>query len=214
MLIAQNPQAIIYVRVSTDHQNTESQIGAIEKRAHERGYEIIDVIEEKLSGATAMDLRPGIKRLRDHIKKGVRNVLVYDVSRIGRDLFESIKLIRELTFNKVNVHITDLALNTIENGAENPNTTLMINMMLSMAEYQRQQIRSKVLLGIANYRKNNNKWGRGKGTKITPQQIKEKYKGVIKDLTNNPDWSMRLIARNRGVSAMTVARIRQLLKES
>ncbi len=73
-------RAAIYARVSTDLQEREqtvlSQLEALRSYLKERGYVLIaEYVDEGYSGAT-LD-RPGLDRLRDALRVGEMDVVVF-----------------------------------------------------------------------------------------------------------------------------------------
>ena len=58
------PVAIL-VRVSTGRQETDRQIYELREVAESSGWEVVEVIEETISGAAADQLRQGITQLME-----------------------------------------------------------------------------------------------------------------------------------------------------
>ena len=57
----------LYLRVSTDRQETECQRPEVEQLARVRGFEVVRVYEEKMSAATGLpEDQPGRPEDRDH----------------------------------------------------------------------------------------------------------------------------------------------------
>ena len=82
-------RAILYARVSTDEQANKGyslaqQKQALRDYAHSNGYEILDEIEDQISGAYLE--RPGLDRVRDLVRDGgVSLVLAQERHRISRE---------------------------------------------------------------------------------------------------------------------------------
>ena len=54
-------RAALYVRVSTDHQSVESQVGELKEVAERRGWSVVGVYRDAgISGAKGRDQRPGL----------------------------------------------------------------------------------------------------------------------------------------------------------
>lgn len=94
--------AIIYARVSSagDRQNTERQVKELTDYAIYKGYNVLNVYTEHISGAKKNGERPVLREAIDRCKVCVADVpkadegtvdiilLVSELSRLGRNAFE------------------------------------------------------------------------------------------------------------------------------
>ena len=79
----QIPVAIV-VRVSTAKQETARQISELRQYADGKGYEVLEVCEETISGSAGNDERHGLRRAERLAREGkIKKVLVHEVSRIA-----------------------------------------------------------------------------------------------------------------------------------
>ncbi len=89
--------AVAYLRVSTAEQSIENQRLAINRFAAERGYVVVrEYIDEAISGGVSPFKRPGFSAMLTDLMEGRVSpdvILVYEVSRIGRTLRESLDAI-------------------------------------------------------------------------------------------------------------------------
>jgi DNA invertase Pin-like site-specific DNA recombinase len=90
--------AVGYVRVSTDEQTTENQKLALRNWAESAGYHVLDFFEDQaVSGKVPAVERAGFQQLAYFIAQNpVDAVLVYELSRIGRSMFESLDAIKAI----------------------------------------------------------------------------------------------------------------------
>ena len=80
----QIPVAIL-VRVSTAKQETARQISELRQYADGKGYEVLEVCEETISGSVGDDERHGLHRAAQLARDGhIKKVLVHEISRIAR----------------------------------------------------------------------------------------------------------------------------------
>jgi DNA invertase Pin-like site-specific DNA recombinase len=80
----QIPVAIL-VRVSTAKQETARQISELRQYADGKGYEVLEVCEETISGSAQEDQRHGLRRAEQLARGGkIKKVLVHEISRIAR----------------------------------------------------------------------------------------------------------------------------------
>jgi len=78
------PVAII-VRVSTSRQETARQEHELRGAAKARGWRVVEVITERISGRAPAEERSGLKRAMELAEIGdIKKVLVHEVSRLGR----------------------------------------------------------------------------------------------------------------------------------
>ena len=78
------PVAIL-VRVSTLKQENDRQISELQAYADSKGYEVVEVCEEKISGNADGSERHGLHRVEELARGGaVEKVLVHEVSRLAR----------------------------------------------------------------------------------------------------------------------------------
>ena len=80
----QMPVAIL-VRVSTAKQETARQISELRQYANGKGYEVLEVCEETISGSAQEDQRHGLRRAEQLAREGkIKKVLVHEISRTAR----------------------------------------------------------------------------------------------------------------------------------
>jgi DNA invertase Pin-like site-specific DNA recombinase len=80
---SQIPVAIL-VRVSTAKQETARQISELRQYADSKGYEVLEVCEETISGSAEDQERDGLRRAERLARDGkIKKVLVHEISRIA-----------------------------------------------------------------------------------------------------------------------------------
>ena len=198
----------IYTRVSTKAQDPGSQVRVLTQTASRLGLTVVETIEETISGKTKMNARAGIAILEKLIeRRAIDTVMVYNVSRIGRTLLEALQFIEDLNNRKINVYINDLNSATLVDGKPNPSTTLMIQMLGSIAEYQREQIVANVIAGQQRARAEGVQFGRPAGTGKTDAEILANYPRVVAQITEGR-LSVREMAKINEISTTTVMKLK------
>ena len=92
-----NSEAYAYVRVSLREERPENQRLAIESWARLHGYRVVEWFEDVgVSGAVPPWDRPAFKQLLETVRSRPRPVLVYELSRIGRTFYETLRALQEL----------------------------------------------------------------------------------------------------------------------
>lgn len=91
-------RAAIYLRVSTDGQNTDNQHMALEEIAAKAGWAVMAIYEDHgVSGAKGRDKRPAFDRLcKDAARRRMDIVMAWSVDRLGRSLQDLVGFLGEL----------------------------------------------------------------------------------------------------------------------
>jgi hypothetical protein len=88
-------RAALYLRVSTLDQHPETQLYDLRQMAQQRGYEIVEQYEDRISGAKAR--RPGLDGLMRDARRGRFDVvLVWACDRIARSTKHFLEVLDEL----------------------------------------------------------------------------------------------------------------------
>ena len=106
-------KAVIYSRVSSEgnRQDTERQTNELIEYANKMGYELVEIYEEKVSGFKKNEERPIFSKMLEEIEKGnIDKCLVWELSRIGRSVIQSLQNIQLLTDKKVSIYIKNFNL--------------------------------------------------------------------------------------------------------
>lgn len=115
-----NKQAAIYARVSTDDQaergySLPSQIEACKRFADQKGFELVAVYQDDISGAKPIPSRPEAGQLQGAIDSGQINlVIVYCVDRLSRDIVDLLTTVREWLRAGVEIYTLDMGQVTSE----------------------------------------------------------------------------------------------------
>ncbi|MGN7157874.1 recombinase family protein [Dietzia cercidiphylli] len=150
-----------YTRVSTASQDAQLQLDALV----DSGVQKRDVFSDVTSGSRTAIERPGMKRLMDYIEPG-DTVVVWRIDRLGRSLIDVLNTVNLLRDKGVKIR-------SLSDGID-PETTsgrLMLGMLATLAEYERELITERVNAGIAAARQSGTRFGR---PPVDPAVIAEK----------------------------------------
>ena len=87
-------KTIIYGRVSTQIQDFNRQIDELKNYAATQSWSIDAIFAEKISGAKKNEERQELSKMLDYINNNqVDKVLVWELSRLGRNTLEVLKSI-------------------------------------------------------------------------------------------------------------------------
>jgi len=147
----------IYGRVSTAEQNAAMQLGELRAYCQRRQWEVAEeFIDAGISGAK--ESRPALNRLLADAKmRKFDTVLVYRYDRFARSLRQLVNALAE--FDALGIHFVSL-----HEGADTstPNGRLVFGIFASIAEFERELIRSRVRSGLAAARAKGKRLGRPK----------------------------------------------------
>jgi DNA invertase Pin-like site-specific DNA recombinase len=203
-------KAVIYSRVSSEgnRQDTERQTNELIEYANKMGYELVEVYEEKVSGYKKNEDRPIFSKMLEEIEKGtIDKVLVWELSRIGRSVIQSLQNIQLLTDKKVSIYIKNFNLETL-NDDKTPNSLsmFMVQILFSVANMEAQLTKSRMVSGYRNHIKNGGKVGRKSGSIETEEETIQKHSDILKLLKKK--LSIRQISGLTNKSTNTILKVK------
>ncbi len=149
-------KAAIYLRVSTDKQTTAAQRDELREICRRRGWTDVAEYSDVISGAKFT--RTGLEQMMNEVRRGRLDVvLCYKLDRLGRSLVSVAQLIGEMIANKVALVIPGQGIDT---SSDNSAARLQMNILIAVAEFERDIIRERTLAGLAAARSRGVKLGR------------------------------------------------------
>ena len=177
-----------YARVSKNEQDTSTQAQALQSAGCEM------VFHEKASGGR-WD-RPELHRLLGQLRKG-DVVVVWKLDRLSRSLKDVLTIMERVQQAKSGFRSLTEAIDTTTPGGR-----MMMQMVGSFAEFEREMLRERTKAGLTSARREGRIGGRR--SKLKPQQKKEIVRLVTKEQKTAAD-----AARLFGVHPATVSRLLQ-----
>ena len=188
--------AIIYLRVSSNRQDTRSQEPDLQTWAKAQ-VEAVAWYKDKFTG-TVMQ-RPALDRLLADVRSGkVRKVVVWRLDRLGRTAKGLLTLLDEL-------QVLGVGFVSLREGFDlgTPAGRLMAGVLASVAAYETEVRRERQLAGIAKAKADGKSWGGRKvGTRVRLTLEKET---LIRSLHAGGE-KVATIARLVGLTRKTVYR--------
>lgn len=205
-------RAIIYARVSSagERQSTERQVADLTRYAAESGMVVVAVYEEKASGAKRD--REQLAACVASLKQGAADtLLVTELSRLGRSLRQVLEIIEDLTDSGIDIYLQDHRMHTLrKDGKPDPVTKMLVSMLGSFAEMEREQIVYRLQSGRNLAKEKGVVMGRPAGAVMTKEELLAKYPKVAKRL--QAGRTIREVAGECGMSTKTVQKIKNALK--
>jgi DNA invertase Pin-like site-specific DNA recombinase len=170
--------AVGYARVSLEGEDVENQVKAIEDYAKASGIELIGVFKDVgVSGAKPALEREGFRQMLAALANMpmVKAVIIYDISRLGRDMVDVIETYRHLTerLGLSVMFVKHPELNVVQGtplGEAIRKATLAL--LGIAAEVERALISERTRTGLARARALGRHVGR-KGTEIPVEEVRE-----------------------------------------
>jgi putative DNA-invertase from lambdoid prophage Rac len=185
-------RAAIYIRVSTQDQNSALQRADLEQFIAAQGWECAGVYEDVMSGAKSS--RPGLNRLLQDAQDGKLDVvLVWKLDRFGRSLVDCLRNIETLEQHGVTFIATTQNLNTSHN---DPAGRFLLHILGAAAEFERSLIKDRVHAGLKQAKRDGKQLGRPKLVFSRNEVARLRAEGL----------SIREISRNMSLTVATVHR--------
>jgi len=169
-----------YYRVSTKNQTILNQKLELESLAERMGYEIVaEYKDEGISGAKNRDERPALNAMmKDAVRGKFEMILCYDLSRLGRNLEELIRIMNEMNSLNINLFFYREAINTDTSSGK-----LMFSMFGVLAQWEKSLISERIISGINRARTQGKKIGRpstfNEGLMQAVRKMREKGMGIV-----------------------------------
>ena len=174
-----------YTRVSTVAQTLDQQNEAL------TAANVIKTFFDTMSGAR--DDRPGLAELMAYVREG-DTVVVWKLDRLGRNTLHILETVKALTDRGVTlVSVTDGIDSSTAAGR------MMIGVLGSLAEYERELTKERTALKRATSRANGTRFGR-------PRKVENSQGIATAKRMKSDGHSVRDIAKYLGVSRATLYR--------
>lgn len=209
-------KVVLLCRVSTQTQDYTRQVNELTAYCNSVGWTIEKVFANKISGAKKTDERPEIIEMLEYIKHNdIDKVCVLEISRLGRNTLEALKVIQMLNDNNVCLYIKNYNLETITEGKINPVASLICTILLEIGQMERLTIAERMKSGreqyIAKCRKEGKKMGRPDSYRKSDDAMKDQYAKELSLLKKG--LSLRNINAITGTSITTIRKLYKYLPE-
>jgi DNA invertase Pin-like site-specific DNA recombinase len=210
-------RAAIYARVSStgDRQSTERQVIDLTDYADKNGMTLCKTFEEHISGAKKNHERPVLQECLTYcIDEQIDVLLLSELSRLGRNVDEVLANIRFAKENHLNIYFQKEGISIYgADSKENPYLTIMIAVLGTCAQMERENIQYRLQSGRKVYVERNltetgkSGLGRKVGYRKPIERKKEEYKETLKLL--KAGYPIRKVAKLSDVSESTVKRLKR-----
>ena len=208
-------KAVILARVSTDKQDYERQVNELSDYCRKMNWAVEKVFTNKVSGAKKNEEREEIQELISYVNTHqIRRVVCLEISRMGRNTLEALKVIQILNENKVSLYVKNYNLETLDSdGKVNPVASLICTILLEVAAMERLTIKERMESGRRQYidkcRREGIKMGRPSTYRKSDEEYRKQYQKEISLIRKG--LSLANISAITGTSINTIRKLRSIL---
>ena len=208
-------QVVIFARVSTDKQEYYRQINELTDYCRQRNWEVVEVFANKVSGTATNEQRAEIQELVEYGKNHqISRVVCLEISRVGRNTLEALKVIQLLNENRVSLFVKNYNLETLDaDGNVNPIASLICTILLEIASMERHTIKERMASGRRQYiekcRRDGIKMGRPSTYRKSDEEYRKQYQKEISLIRKG--LSLANISAITGTSINTIRRVKEVV---
>jgi DNA invertase Pin-like site-specific DNA recombinase len=168
------------------------------------------VFLDKISGSVGFMDRPKGKEVSKLVNEGkVKELVVEEFSRLGRNTGDVIRTLEWLEGKEVNVTVRNIGLQSRPNGKKNPIWKMISSVMSSLYEMELENIKERTAVGRQVYLQKGGILGRPLGSNESEMIFlqKEMSLNVIKSLKKG--LTVREVSKVVGVSTRSVMKVKK-----
>jgi len=179
-------QVLGYRRISAEGQRHDRQLD---------GVDVDRMFEDTISGSKRA--RPGLDAMLGHIRAG-DTVVAHSIDRVARSVVDLHEIVGAITASGATVRFVTEGL-VFDGATENPTADLLLNLLGSVAQFERQLIRSRTAEG--------RKVAKGKGVRFgRPPALSAKARAEVV-AERRGEKSISALALDHDVSRRTIHRV-------
>ena len=207
-------KVVILARVSTDKQEYQRQVNELTDYCNRVGWSVEASFCNKVSGAKTIEERAEIQDLIAYVKTHeISRVVCLEISRLGRNTFEALRVIQSLNENGVSLFVKNYGIETLTEGKVNPVASLICTILLEVASMERLTIKERMASGrdqyIARCKEQGIKMGRPASYRKTSETYKNQYAKEAALLRKG--ISLRNVSALTGTSVNTLRKVNNIL---
>lgn len=194
---------VIYGRISTSGQNSDIQL-----KEGVKSY--IDVC----SGDVPFKERKQAKKLINQIEQNnITSISVKSIDRLGRNTEDILNTITFFNSKNIEFYAEREFLFSHNEGVKNPTFNLMVGLMGTLAEFEKQRIKERTSEGIAKAKAQGKFLGRAFGTTESKEVVLSKSKNAKAVNLIKKGESLNNIKNATRLSKPTIIKLKKLISE-
>ena len=206
---------VLLCRVSTAGQDYSRQVDELSDFCSKMGWNVRRIFTAKVSGAKKIEERSELTEMLDYIRENrIDRVCVLEISRLGKNTLEALKVIRLLNDNRVCLYIKNYNLETLgADGKPNPIASMICTILLEVAQMESLTIMERMASDrdryIAKCRAEGIKMGRPGTYRKSDERMRTQYTKELGLLKKG--ISLRNISAITGTSVGTIRKLYKYL---
>ena len=206
---------VLLCRVSTAGQDYSRQVDELSDFCSKMGWNVRRIFTAKVSGAKKIEERSELTEMLDYIRENrIDRVCVLEISRLGKNTLEALKVIRLLNDNGVCLYIMNYNLETLgADGKPNPIASMICTILLEVAQMESLTIMERMASDrdryIAKCRAEGIKMGRPGTYRKSDERMRTQYTKELGLLKKG--ISLRNISAITGTSVGTIRKLYKYL---
>ncbi len=211
-------KVVILARVSTDKQEYQRQITELTEHCRKMDWKVVRIFANKVSGAKSNEDRTEIQELIEFVKTNqIQRVVCLEISRMGRNTLEALKVIQLLNEHKVSLYVKNYNLETLDSeGNVNPVASLICTILLEIAQMERLTIKERMESGRRQYiekcRREGIKMGRPSTYRKSDDEYRKQYQREISLIRKG--LSLANISAITGTSINTIRKMKDVIHKN
>jgi|TARA_B110000902_G_scaffold87079_1_gene103445 DNA invertase Pin-like site-specific DNA recombinase len=191
---------VVYARISTPDQ----------KHARQLQTEYDEAFIDIRSGSIPFMERPEAQRLIR--TEGVKQVTIKEVSRLGRNLRDILDTLEYFTNKEIDIYIENQGLHTLVNGKKNKTAELIISILGTIAQQERELLLERTKEGVAIAKAQGKYKGRKRGANMSIEKYQKRYSDLIPRVNElrKKGISISVIARTLNINRTTLTKLSNL----
>lgn len=170
------------------------------------------VLLDKVSGKVAFKEREKGKQLTQLIEDGrVSELTIEELSRLGRNTGDCIRVLEWLDEKGVNVIVRNLGIQSRPNGKRNPIWKMISSVMSSLYEMELENIKERTMVGRQVFLQRGGKLGRPTNTNESNSDFLKKESSIQIRKLIEKGLTIRETAKVVGVSTRTVMKVKKFI---
>lgn len=212
-MAAKKNRVVLLHRISTEMQNLQRQREELAELCSQKGWVVIEILEEIGSGSKDYKKRTSIDRILSLAESGkIDKVVVQELSRLGRKTGQSISLCEKLGDLGVSVYEKARGIETLnEDGSRNSIASMILSVLASLYFMESEDRNTRIRSGIKSRQKAGLPFGRPDGSVENESIFLGKHSDLVKSFKTGEKLSLRKRAKLYGKSVNTVRKVEKLI---
>lgn len=164
-------KSVIYLRVSTSDQDSRNQLSQLKDYAKKQEWQVVEVIEDTISGGKGIEGRTGFKKVFEMAHKGTYDVLLFwSLDRFSREgSRRTLEYLTMLDSCKVKWHsYTEPYISSLGVFSD-----AIISILSAIARQEKIRISERTIAGLKRVAESGVKLGRPRISKTISQKARE-----------------------------------------